>query len=240
MAALGAAPGRGLAIVLAKPPRPGEVKTRLAGAIGLRGAALLARAFLADSWAQIAGLPWARPVLATTEAASPAEFGLPDGTEIWLQGDGDLGQRLERLLRQALAVSPFAIAIGADTPGLPGRLLDQAHRLIGSRDTVLGSCDAVLGPCADGGFYLIGLRRCPPGLLADLPWSQPTTFDRTRARFESRGITVGILDPWFDVDRPDDLVELEKHLARGAVSCPETARILAAFERDGVGRPFPS
>ena len=146
-----------------------------------------------------------------------------------------------------LAASPFAIAIGGDTPGLPGRLLDQAHRFLGSCDPVLGSgdavpgtCDAVLGPCSDGGFYLIGLRRCPPGLLADLPWSQPTTFDRTSARLESRGFTVGILDPWFDVDRPDDLVELEKHLARGTVSCPETARVLAALERDVASRPSPS
>lgn len=43
----------------------------------------------------------------------------------------------------------------------------------------LESADAVLGPSEDGGFYLLGLRRIPEGLLDGLPWSVAETFERT-------------------------------------------------------------
>ena len=51
--------------VFAKPPRVGEVKTRLAPALGAEGAARLARAFLLDTWALVTRVPWATPVLAS-------------------------------------------------------------------------------------------------------------------------------------------------------------------------------
>lgn len=75
------------------------------------------------------------------------------------QGEGDLGSRLENALRRALAGGkPAAIVIGTDSPDLPAELLDAAR-------AALKDADAVLGPSADGGFYLIGLRSCPEGLL---------------------------------------------------------------------------
>ncbi len=208
--------------VFAKPSRPGRVKTRLAPQVGAEGAARLARAFFADTWAAVAGLSWARPVLATTRI--DREDPPPDGAEVWLQGRGDLGQRLARVLRRAIREGDRAIALGADSPGLPPELLDQARQ-------ALRRCDAVLGPCEDGGFYLIGLARCPPGLLGRLKWSASDTFDRTRSRLEARGLATAILPEWFDVDRPPDLARLSRLIARGAVSAPETARVLAACRR---------
>jgi rSAM/selenodomain-associated transferase 1 len=208
--------------VFAKPSRPGRVKTRLAPEVGAEGAARLARAFLADTWAAVADLPWARPILATTrvDRGEPP----PGGAEVWLQGPGDLGQRLARVLRRALREGPRAIALGADSPGLPPELLEQARR-------ALERCDAVLGPCEDGGFYLIGLARCPAGLLGRLKWSASDTFDRTRARLEARGLATAILPQWFDVDRPPDLARLSRLIDRGVVSAPETARVLALGRR---------
>ncbi len=206
--------------LFAKPPRPGQVKTRLGASVGETRAAELARAFLLDSWDAAARVPWARPVLAVTEP-------LPDGLlpdihaiQTTLQGEGDLGQRMERVLRRALSGADFAIAIGADTPGLPGRLLEAA------RDA-LTATDAVLGPADDGGFYLLGLRRCPDGLLNGLPWSEPITLTATRARLESQGLTVRLIEPWFDVDRVEDLTRLRGMIARGEIQAPETARLLA-------------
>lgn len=76
--------------------------------------------------------------------------------EIWLQGEGDLGARLERILSCALKSSLFAIAIGGDTPGLPSDLFEQAR-------AALHVADAVIGPSEDGGFYLLGMRRTRTG-----------------------------------------------------------------------------
>ncbi len=53
-----------LLCVFVKPPRPGEVKTRLAPAVGEAGAAALARAFFEDTWAVASRLEWARAVVA--------------------------------------------------------------------------------------------------------------------------------------------------------------------------------
>ncbi|MHB8416822.1 MAG: TIGR04283 family arsenosugar biosynthesis glycosyltransferase [Myxococcales bacterium] len=209
---------KGTLCLFAKPPRPGRVKTRLAAAVGEARAAELAAAFLRDSWSAAARAGFARTVLSTPEPW-PDDLALPGRPEIWLQGEGDLGQRMERVLRRALEGGDFAAAIGADTPGLPARLLAQAA-------SALGETDAVLGPAEDGGFYLLALRRCPAGLLEGLPWSEAGTLAATRARLEARGLSVRLLEPWFDVDRAEDLVRLRAAMERGEVDAPETARLL--------------
>ena len=48
----------GCVAVFAKPPRPGEVKTRLVPDLGESGAAALARAFFLDTWASVSALNW--------------------------------------------------------------------------------------------------------------------------------------------------------------------------------------
>jgi uncharacterized protein len=214
--------------VFAKPPRAGEVKTRLAAAIGAAQAAALARAFLEDTWVAASVPPWARTVLASTEPSAVELAGWRRG-HIWPQGTGDLGERLERVLRRALRESPMALAIGTDTPGLPPALLFEAR-------SALRGADAVLGPCEDGGFYLLGLRRCPPELLRDLPWSSADTFQRTATRLRARGLRTAVISPWFDVDRPEDLECLRALVARGELHAPRTARALLAL--DGSVRPW--
>jgi len=205
--------------VFAKPPRPGSVKTRLE--LGRERTAALARAFFLDTWAMVQSLPWARTILATTDGAAQ-DFGLAGDIEVWLQGDGDLGERLERVVARALGDSAFAFAIGADTPGLPRRFLEQAR-------VAMTRADAVLGPCEDGGFYLLGLTRCPPGLLRELPWSNAETFARTLARLRDQGMKVHELDPWFDVDLPADLQRLRALIEQREVAAPETAAALASI-----------
>jgi rSAM/selenodomain-associated transferase 1 len=217
---------RGILCVFAKPPRPGEVKTRLARALGDEPAAALARAFFLDTWRSAAKCAWGRAVLATPDTEAPEWIGL--GAAIWPQGGGDLGDRLDRVLRRALRSGPFALAIGTDAPGLPPPLLEAARR-------ALETADAVIGPCDDGGFYLVGLRRCPPDLFAGIPWSAADTFEKTVARLRERGFEVEILPRWFDVDRVEDLSRLYALLSRGEIEAPETARALNAVGMSNGG-----
>lgn len=215
--------------VFAKPPRPGMVKTRLAAAVGKLGASQLANAFLRDTWDGVSALPWARSILATTE--DPLKrIDLFSEMEIWLQGDGDLGQRIERVLQRALRFGPFAMAIGADTPGLPRRLFEQAR-------TALDKADAVLGPCDDGGFYLVGLTGCPRGLFRDLPWSADDTFARTHARLCERGLSVEVIETWFDVDQLEDLHRLRRLIDHGDIIAPATTRVVSRIAASSGGRP---
>lgn len=208
--------------MFAKPPVPGQVKTRLIPVLGKNGAAELAKVFLQDTWASASAFSWARPVLATTERLNGNC--LSAFAEVWLQGEGDLGARLERVLRRALEDHPFAIAIGADSPGLPAKFLEQTRE-------ALGRVDAVIGPSEDGGFYLLGLRNCPAGLLSKIPWSGPTTCLETIAKLQAAGLTFHILDDWFDVDTKQDLEKLQALITAKHVEAPRTQHFLETHAR---------
>lgn len=210
---------QGCICVFAKPPRPGQVKTRLAPQLGDAEAAALANAFFLDTWAAVSAIAWAEVVLATTEVTA-REWDHLAGAPIWPQGPGSLGDRLERILRRALDAFPFAVAVGTDAPGLPAALMEAA------RDG-LRTADAVIGPSEDGGFYLVGLRRCPTDLFTGLPWSSSDTFACTLHRLRARGLKTTVISEWFDVDRPCDLDRLRGLILGGHLSAPETARILA-------------
>lgn len=193
----------GRVIVFAKPPGPVS-KTRLARALGQPAATALARAFLADSVAQAGRVRGARVVLATTHPE--ADHGVT-GVSVVDQGPGDLGARLERVLARALQQADWAIAIGADTPGLPPAILEAAaHAGASGR--------AALGHARDGGFTTLALPRCPPGLLADLPWSEATTGAATWDRLVQAGLSPERLEPWFDLDEATDLDRFREAVPR--------------------------
>jgi len=208
--------------VFAKPPIAGETKTRLArGSLGAEGAARLARAFFEDTWATVSALAWARPVLATT-APDLSAFEPTSDVEVWMQGAGDLGERMGRVLSRAVAEAGRGMVIGADLPGLPRGHLDMAREALARQE-------AVLGPTDDGGFYLLGLSRVPEGLLTDLPWSSPDTFARTELRLAGAGLTAARAPPWFDVDVPADLLRLRRLLAEDPEAAPRTRAALASL-----------
>jgi uncharacterized protein len=213
--------------IFAKAPRAGAVKTRLAATIGADAAVRLADAFFWDTLELAEQLAPVRVVVALSgnEMLLPA---LRDRVDIWPQGEGDLGARLERNLRRALTENTRALAVGTDSPGLPVALLVQAL-------AALDTHDAVLGPADDGGFYLLGTRTCPKGLLSGLPWSSGNTGEKTLARLEDRGLTVKLLAPWFDVDREQDLERLRALLGAGEIHAPATCRVLGI--RAAVGAP---
>jgi rSAM/selenodomain-associated transferase 1 len=210
----------GILCVFAKPPVAGQVKTRLAARLGAEPAASVARALFADTWAQVRSVGWARCVVASTHLV-PEAFGV--GPEhIWLQGEGDLGARLERIFERALSEAPWALALGADCPVLPSGALEAARR-------ALQTHDAVLGPAHDGGFYLLGLRRLVPGLLQNLPWSSNRTHAATHERLVSRNLTVTQVEAAFDVDELPDLVRLRALLLARPALAPNTAALLDSF-----------
>ena len=215
-----------------KPPIAGAVKTRLIPQVGSNGAAALAKAFFRDTWDAVASLEWAIPILASAGLLNPDL--LPGPKPItWLQGKGDLGARLERILGKALEITPLAIVVGTDSPGMPTRLFHQAH-------DALQEADAILGPCDDGGFYLLGLRRYIPGVLTDISWSEATTFEQTWQRLIDAGLNPKRLEPWYDVDRPEDLDRLQGDIAAQAIAAPHTASVLASLPSPGRDNPLPS
>jgi rSAM/selenodomain-associated transferase 1 len=202
--------------IFAKFPEPGSVKTRLVPELGAERAAELAEAFLEDTVAMVRKLSWAECIIAATRAFARPYF-KPE--EVWLQSEGDLGERLEKILRLALKRCKMVLAIGSDTPNLPPAYLDSARQ-------ALATADAVLGPSLDGGFYLIGLKDCPIGVLDGIQWSHSTTLAATIAKLEQFGMKTVLTNPWYDVDSHDDLERLRRQLASDPASAPRTAELL--------------
>lgn len=217
----------GLLLVMAKAPEAGRVKTRLARGVGAAQAVRLAEAFLADTWRSARRHAGTRPVLVLDGALRPETLAY-DPPVIWDQGQGDLGQRLERAIRRALDLAPWAIVIGTDSPGRPPHLVDAAIASFTElpRPDAGKAPHAVLGPTTDGGFYLIGVDACPSGLLAGLPWSEEITFQATQSRLISRGFSVTTLAEWFDVDEAEDLPRLRRVLRQRPEAAPRTHDVL--------------
>jgi glycosyltransferase A (GT-A) superfamily protein (DUF2064 family) len=91
----------------------------------------------------------------------------------------------------------------------------------------LKTADAVLGPSADGGFYLMGLKDCPVGVLDGIQWSHSTTLAATVHKLEQFGMKTVLIDPWFDIDSHEDLERLRRRLANDPAAAPRTAELLS-------------
>jgi len=197
--------------LLAKHPRAGFVKTRLAADTSPSWAAAVADAFLRDLLRRLAGID-ARRVLAftPTDAASRVFFttvAAPHFEPI-PQVDGDLGQRMESLLRTLFAAGSSAgLLIGADSPTLPIAFIEQAFQELET------GADVVLGPAMDGGYYLLGCARQVPPIFAGITWSGPHVLAETIACLEDTPARLALLPPWYDVDTLGDWWTLQGHLA---------------------------
>ncbi|MEM9071647.1 MAG: TIGR04282 family arsenosugar biosynthesis glycosyltransferase [Myxococcota bacterium] len=196
--------------IFGKVPAPGKVKTRLAPALGEEGAAALYDAMLADTVLKIRSL--AAPLELWLTEESPALSERFD-VQVRVQRGGDLGARMTHAFETLLAEHDAAIIVGSDIPTLPTHQIQSAM-------TKLASGENVLGPTRDGGYYLIGART-PPS-FADVRWSTEHALADTQATFSAT-----LLDPWFDVDIPPDLVILRAHLQLWPELAPNTAKLLA-------------
>jgi hypothetical protein len=208
-----AVPGRapailaGQVVVIAKEPIPGLVKTRLTPPFSPGQAADLARAALADTLAAAAAVPAARPVLALDGA--PGGW-LPAGVPVLPQRGRGLDERIAAALADAYARLPRPmVLIGMDTPQVTPTLLESALRPLAD-----GTADAVFGPAADGGFWLLGLRRPDPGLLLGVPMSTAATGAAVLARLARAGLRVRWLPTLRDVDTAADAVTAARQAPR--------------------------
>jgi rSAM/selenodomain-associated transferase 1 len=207
-------------LIFTKPARPGLVKTRLIGDLNADQAAQLHAAFLADLLDRLSAGTFSVRVL---WALSPDEP-LPESDfPAHRQTGDDLGERLFRGLEAALNDSELAAAIGSDHPDLSVSRVEEAF------DKLLRGAEIVLGPAADGGYYLIAVRKhsLDEELFRAIPWSTAEVFETTLRRCQKLGLRVETLAQAADVDTPEDLRSLAIRLSRSNdSSCPRTRELL--------------
>ncbi len=187
-----------LLIIFAKEPVPGQVKTRLCPPLSLQAAAHLYNCFLEDILEEMGRLPDLSLALGYSPPASRSWFRarLPESVELFPQEGADLGERMARALARGLEAGfELAMLRGSDTPDLPGRVVLEARDVLASR-----RADVALGPAADGGYYLVGLRKPRPDLFRGLAWSGPLVLEETLDRARRLSLSVHLLPEWHDID----------------------------------------
>ncbi len=201
-------------IVFAKNPIPNAVKTRLIPRLSPEQAATLYTAFLTDWCEALAELPDAGLVIAYTPAdAQPDLQALIGDDAIYIPQTGaGLGERLISATQWAAEHGYTKILlVGSDSPTLPISYISEALTLLDSRNIVIG-------PSIDGGYYLIGfsvetLATTIPQVFEDIAWSTAVVFQQTVARIHAAEATLGLLPPWYDIDRAEDLAFLHAHIS---------------------------
>jgi hypothetical protein len=186
-------------ICLARAPEVGKIKTRLAAEIGEVRALDIYRELLSITAKTLIAVPRA------VEISLDGKWETRDFRKIFgsavsrsRQPKGDLGEKMHSLAADAFS-GDYArvILIGSDCPDLTPQILEQAN-------AALTNHDLVLGPAADGGYYLIGMKRPHPELFRDISWGTDAVLLTTIDRAEQHQLSFDLLEELFDIDRLAD------------------------------------
>lgn len=202
--------------VMAKAPRAGKVKTRLAPVLGFEGAAAINIRFLRDTARNIADVVESggtAGLVCYTPVGDEAAFDhlLPHGFGLIAQRGDGFGERLLAAAEDILACGFGAVClIDSDSPTMPQEALKQAVReLARPGDRV------VLGGSDDGGYYLIGLTKAFAEPFENITWSTASVYAETVAQVRGAGLELVELPVWYDVDDGETLAVLERELMGG-------------------------
>ena len=200
-------------VIFTRYPEPGITKTRLIPVLGPEGAAAVQRQMTEHLLHNVSRLIRTRPLTVEIRFAG----GDARLMQNWLgsdflygaQGDGELDKRMTAALTAAFdAGAKAAVIIGTDIPGITAEIIGWAFDALRQKD-------AVFGPAADGGYYLVGLRkgafgRALPTLFSGLPWGTNRVLALSLERAAELTLSVALLDTLEDVDRPEDLAVWER------------------------------
>lgn len=187
-------------VVMVKEPRPGRVKTRLAGEIGTISAAWWFRHQVSALLREVQHPGWTLVLAVTPDSEGLTSRVWPAHLPRIPQGSGNLGDRMRRIFR-SLRSGPVCI-IGGDIPDIRSKHIAAAFN-------ALGSNEVVFGPAFDGGYWLIGLKqvRPPPReLFEDVHWSTKHALADSEATLKD--FSIAHVNRLRDIDTAADLYRL--------------------------------
>lgn len=202
--------------VMAKAPRAGKVKTRLAPPLTLEESAALNVCFLRDTTQNIAEVcerGGAAGLVCYTPVGDEAAFDgiLPSAFKLIAQRGDGFGERLLAAAEDILACGYRAVClIDSDSPTMPAEALEMAVRELAREGDRI-----VLGGSDDGGYYLIGMKHAHAAAFENVTWSTGSVYLETVENVRAAGVELVELPTWYDVDDGATLAVLEDELLRG-------------------------
>ncbi len=208
--------GHSQLIIFTRLPCAGRNKTRLIPALGAAGAAQfhdrLARHTMLQAEVFCLAEPQVRLVIRLDGGTAQDGIAWIGEYDFREQGEGDLGDRLERAVNDAFAEGAGKVlVIGTDCPELDAATLTTAMQ-------ILDKHPLVFGPAEDGGYYLVGLTEHCAQIFQNIAWGGADVLAQSLAAAEFAHRSVGLLKSLADVDVPEDLpaamhvLDLQKHL----------------------------
>jgi uncharacterized protein len=194
-------------LVFAKPPTPGQAKTRLVPALGQAGAAEL-HARMVRHTLKNAVAAGVGPVMlwCASDVKHPffAECARNFNVSLHMQHGHDLGQRMAHALETSLRNFRHVVLIGTDCPALgPDSLRDAAQGL-------RAHVSVVFAPAEDSGYTLIGIRDGVPSIFDNIAWGSDSVMEHTRSHLRSQAVDWHELPTMLDIDTPHDLQQLHR------------------------------
>jgi rSAM/selenodomain-associated transferase 1 len=224
-------------VIMAKAPRPGAVKTRLAPSLSPEAVTAFYRCLLEDTLALAQSLRLGGVEIAImcpdSDVHELAPLAGNETTVVAQKGEG-LAAGLTSVFAhfaeghrtnapRTNAHRRRIIAFNSDSPHLPRSVLEDAFE-------TLAAHDLVVGPTHDGGYYLVGAKASHPTLFAGDGMGTSSALERLLSRARSLELSVGFADRFYDIDIADDLIRLAEELRLAPARAPRTAAWLKEWE----------
>jgi rSAM/selenodomain-associated transferase 1 len=220
-------------VIMAKAPRPGAVKTRLASSLSPAALTAFYGCLLDDTLTLARSLPDVGVAIMCPDA-DVSELVQLAGSEVTVAaqtGEGLAAGLTSVFAHFAKHNQQRVIAFNSDSPHLPRSVLEDAFE-------TLAAHDVVVGPTYDGGYYLVGAKASHPTLFANDGMGTSTALDRLLSRARTLDLSVGFAERFYDIDVAEDLTRLAEELRQAPAKAPRTAQWLKEWQKlCGAGTP---
>jgi hypothetical protein len=216
-------------VIMAKAPKPGRVKTRLAQNLPVESIIELYRCLLDDTMALAQSLSNVEvaimcPASDVDELARLAGLASEDAAQVVAQNGNGLAAGLTSVFAHFTAAGQRrVIAFNSDSPHLPPSVLERAF-------DALATCDVVVGPTHDGGYYLVGAKAAHLGLFNGDEMGTSSALEILLGRARALNLSVRLAETFYDIDVASDLMRLAEELELAPARAPRTAAWLADWK----------
>jgi rSAM/selenodomain-associated transferase 1 len=205
-------------VIMAKAPRPGTVKTRLAQRLPVAAVTELYRCLLDDTIALAHSLGTVEVAIMCPASDVEELTRLAHGAVrvVAQKGEGLAAGLTSVFAHFTTGGQQRVVAFNSDSPHLPASILCNAFE-------TLVHYDVVVGPTNDGGYYLVGAKAAHPALFDGDGMGTKSALEALLARARRLQLSVGFTEPFYDIDVEGDLTRLASDLRIAPNRAPRTA-----------------
>lgn len=153
--------------------------------------------------------------------------------QYFLQTGGDLGVRMYQAIETVLLKGYEAcVLIGTDVPEVSSKDIQQAFEILKTKDIVFG-------PTADGGYFLVGMKRARKEVFEKQTYGHGSVLDNTMHGLSQSGLTVGLGEKKYDIDTKEDICRYRDRMREHSfLQRTETGKYLAKTSKISVIVPI--